>query len=127
MHDSNNSTDNPGDKRFFGGNPIRPPYLTECERLRFIRAAYQLWSLNLLDSKSRQLKIRTLKYKDLYTLMDLGRFQFWADGVLILDKECIQIEKADPGRFEHISLFDISEADTRILAEFYHEGRTRVF
>lgn len=59
--------------------------------------------------------------------MDLGRFQFWVDGVLILDKECIQIEKADPGRFEHISLFDISEADTRILAEFYHEGRTRVF
>ncbi|KAJ5906984.1 uncharacterized protein N7473_003900 [Penicillium subrubescens] len=40
---------NPGDKRFFKGKVLRPPFLTKRERPRFIRAAYQRWSLILLD------------------------------------------------------------------------------
>lgn len=59
--------------------------------------------------------------------MDLAQIQFWADGVLILDKEIKDIEKADQGLVEHLGLYDLRAASTRILEKFYHEGRKHVF
>lgn len=101
--------------------------MTKRERPRFIRAAYQLWSLILLDPILRELRISTLKYKDIYTLIDLAQIQFWADGVLILDKETMEIEKAEVGLVEHLGLYDLRAASTRILEKFYHKERNHFF
>lgn len=59
--------------------------------------------------------------------MDLAQIQFWADGVLILDKETMEIENAEVGLVEHLGLYDLRAASTRILEKFYHEGRNHFF
>lgn len=121
------STNNPDDKGFFNGNVIRPPYLRKCERPRFIRAAYQLWSLILLDPTLRELGLSTLKYKDIYTLMDLTQLQFWAEGVLFLEREIMEIGKAEAGLVERLGLYDLRAACARIVGKLYHEGRSPFF
>jgi hypothetical protein len=59
--------------------------------------------------------------------MDLAQIQFCPDGVLILDKETMEIENAEVGLVEHLGLYDLRAASTRILEKFYHEGRNHFF
>jgi hypothetical protein len=56
--------------------------------------------------------------------MDLAQLQFWADGVLILDRETMDIENAEAGLVERLGLYDLRAACTRIVGKFYHEGRS---
>ena len=74
-----------------------------------------------------ELRISSLEYQDVYTLMNLAQIPFWTDGVLILDKEIMRIEKVDRGLVEHLDLCDPRAASTRFLSKFYLGGRSHVF
>ena len=104
------------------GRP-RLPHLTESERPRFIRAAYQLWSLILLDSTLRELRISTLKLKDIQTLIDLVELSCWRELQLILDKQTMEMEEQDPGLITEIGRVPLTSAAFLIIAKFYLEGR----
>lgn len=101
----------------------RLPHLTKSERPRFIRAAYQMWSLILLDPTLRELRISTLKFKDVQTLIDLVELSSWAELRLIQDKQTMEIEEQNLGLVTDIGRIQLTWAAKLIIAKFYLEGR----
>lgn len=104
------------------GRP-RLPHLTESERPRFIRAAYQMWSLILLDSTLRELRISTLKFEDVQILIDLVELSCRGDLRLILDKEMMEMEEQNLGLVADIGRISLTSAAELINAKFYFEGK----
>ncbi|KAJ5201418.1 uncharacterized protein N7498_006081 [Penicillium cinerascens] len=111
-----------GGKEFREGSP-RFPHLTESERPRFIRAAYQMWSLILLDSTLRELRISTLKFKDIQTLIDLVELCRFRGFSLILDKQTMELEAQTLGLLVDIAFISLKSAAELIIAKFYTEER----
>ncbi|GKZ57414.1 hypothetical protein AnigIFM60653_001747 [Aspergillus niger] len=58
------------DDQFYGGNP-RPLSLTPTERHRFTRSYYQVWSLLLLNQRSRQKRYQNMLLKHLYMIYEM--------------------------------------------------------
>lgn len=94
----------PSHKRYmlYDGKPL-PPYLTQTERIRFIRALYQLWEIILLDHENRKKKTETSLFRDIMTINDPAMIDSPGNLNFIQDKQVLQIRAADPGLMSNIA------------------------
>ena len=80
-----------------------PRYLTQTERIRFIRALYQLWEIILLDHESRKKKTETLPFRDIMTINDVAMIDSLGNLNFIQDKQVLHIRAADPRLMSYIA------------------------
>ena len=80
-----------------------PPHLTQTERIRFIRALYQLWEIVLLDHENRRKKTKTLPFRDIMTINDLAVIDRLFRLNFIQDKQVLQIRAANPTLMQNIA------------------------
>lgn len=62
----------------YGGNVVHPSTLTQTERLRVIRACYQIWSSTYCREDTIRAKVRSLRPRELFYLAELAE---WARAV----------------------------------------------
>ena len=80
-----------------------PPYLTQTERIRFIRALYQLWEIVLLDHENLKKKTETLLFRDIMTINDFAMIDTLFRLNFIQDKQVLKIRAADPALMSKIA------------------------
>ena len=115
----------PSHKRYmlYDGKPL-PPYLTQTERIRFIRALYQLWEIILLDHDNRKKKTETLLFRDIMTINDLAMIDSPGNLNFIQDKQVLQIRAADPGLMSNIARKVFYPAISFIIKHILGSDRT---